>query len=751
LKVPDIAMAKQRTAAAVLELVKLADMYMVPVTDNARAISRQTDTYLATAAAENLKKLLGVWTVWQLYEAEDENFIIFPASTDPKAEDDEKGYNVLFNAYEAAVYSDMKFLDHNDLSYYLLNAAKYKIRTAKMIRNMVRFADSRGAHVDDSVRDLAECTEERAAMEVNKIHGLLKAGYYVNSKEVVKAFYSVPRMNYTMWNRIVESRIPEMPEASDPKSAISEFYSDISDVLTDIGEGIAGAQMALDETAINTQREMLADEELLPYGLYASRYVIPETEFTAKIEVGVTNEEEFHIDSDGAPISCSKVKVMTAFSNAAYDSRYNKDKVQRSSLRIKYVPAPMPAAVKVPDVKGLMLKQAKEILENAAVRGVFIGVDGFTFTCDDGLVIAQSMPGGEIMLASKPLVLTVKEIEIEEPIPEPAGRILAIARLTSVRDAEETPEKPLPEPEPVETPPSKILATARLTSVKDTTETTEKPLPEPEPAETATRTIPADGLKSRIADINLSAVDIGTISMADALKAKVPETKITDVAGAEKKDTEEIEKKDVVDTSASVPISRTDALKMDVPLTKRMDTVETETEKKETVEVEKKETAEIEKKEVVDTKAADTSVSAPITRTDTLKTKVLETKITDVAETEKKEVAEEKKEVVDTKAADTSVSAPISRTDALKATVLEIKRTDVVEEEKKEAAEIEKKEVADTSTAAAAKTAVRTADLKTTVIEPAKTNTVETEKREVVDTKAADTTALKTAAVKKSL
>jgi len=158
---------------------------------------------------------------------------------------------------------------------------------------------------------------------------------------------------------------------------------------------------------MRTQKEILEDETLSGYGMSATWYVMPEAEFTMKLELGVAKEENLEVNLDGKVVMNSKTKVVAALSNATYNSLYNLHSKQESTLRVKFVPVPMPAVVIVPEVTGLSLTAARKAL--SSVNTVYMGRDGTAWMSNSGLVVSQSVKGGDVMLADRTLIVTVEE------------------------------------------------------------------------------------------------------------------------------------------------------------------------------------------------------------------------------------------------------------------------------------------------------------------------------------------------------
>ncbi|MCL2031961.1 MAG: PASTA domain-containing protein [Methanomassiliicoccaceae archaeon] len=194
-----------------------------------------------------------------------------------------------------------------------------------------------------------------------------------------------------------------------PDNSIGEFYSDIESVLTSIGEGLASAQRVLDIGAMETQKKIWEDDTLSGYGLTATWYAMPEAEFTIKMEISTSTEETVEFDASGKATRVPRTRIKAAMSNAKYNSLYKTDTVQESTLRVRFVPVPMPERLQVPNVVGLDLESARAALGEASVNAFFTDKSGEVWTAGDGMVIAQSIPGGELITVERMITAIVRD------------------------------------------------------------------------------------------------------------------------------------------------------------------------------------------------------------------------------------------------------------------------------------------------------------------------------------------------------
>jgi len=236
-----------------------------------------------------------------------------------------------------------------------------------------------------------------------------------------------------------------------PSTAVGDFYADITDILTSLGRGLANAQKELDIGAIQMQKAILEDETLSGYGLSANWFVMPEAEFNMRMELGVSEEEKIEGTVSGKA-QTRGVKMMAALSNAKYNSLYESESKQESSLRVRFVPVPMPTVVKIPNVVGSPVASARAALAGASVNAMFISEKGEAWTADSGKVALQSIPGGEVMLAEKVLVVTVNTTGVPPASPKPSTP--APSTPAPSTPAPSTPAPSTPAPSTPSTPPA---------------------------------------------------------------------------------------------------------------------------------------------------------------------------------------------------------------------------------------------------------------------------------------------------------
>lgn len=194
----------------------------------------------------------------------------------------------------------------------------------------------------------------------------------------------------------------------------SGFFSDLSEVITEIGVGIAGAQHALDLSSIDIQNTILKDEELAAYGINATWYTIPEVNFDLKMEYMMMEEST---ESGSKPKSGSLFKRMyIGPSNAKYNNYFKSSMTGESTLSLRFVPLPPPERfterIIMPDLIGMSKEEAEEELglDGILIKGIEI-IRGKTSNEKNSQVTYQSiMPGKIVLINEKPeLKVTLDE------------------------------------------------------------------------------------------------------------------------------------------------------------------------------------------------------------------------------------------------------------------------------------------------------------------------------------------------------
>ncbi|WP_424404908.1 DUF4332 domain-containing protein [Pasteurella sp. PK-2025] len=213
---------------------------------------------------------------------------------------------------------------------------------------------------------------------------LMNAGIYSiedlkkrTPKEIVnrvKAQNEMTALNEEMIIKIIGDRFSKLPNFEDShirrelvasESKAPSMYANLSEMIAELGRGIGEAQRALDQSAIEVQNQILADDRLYSMGLQATWYTMPEAEFTLKMDYVVTEEK----NSAGKPLG-HNIKVVP--DNATYSNYFKSERRESSSVRLRFLPIPMENRmldrIYMPDLS--VCKQVDEIIRMLKENGI---------------------------------------------------------------------------------------------------------------------------------------------------------------------------------------------------------------------------------------------------------------------------------------------------------------------------------------------------------------------------------------------
>ena len=128
---------------------------------------------------------------------------------------------------------------------------------------------------------------------------------------------------------------PVLEEEVVTKDTTPSIYSDLSSVITELGKGVGQAQHELDLNSLRIQNDILQDDRLYGMGLQATWYVMPEVEFTMKMDYSVYEEK-----TEKGEVKPNSTKISILPSNATYSNLFKSTKKEESSVRLRIVPIP---------------------------------------------------------------------------------------------------------------------------------------------------------------------------------------------------------------------------------------------------------------------------------------------------------------------------------------------------------------------------------------------------------------------------
>jgi len=143
-----------------------------------------------------------------------------------------------------------------------------------------------------------------------------------------------------------------------------EMFTDMVDMVVNLGRGIAIAQQEMDEQAIRTQKEINTDPKLRGMGLTASWFTIPDATFNLKLNYSISREES-------STSAAGKSKFLVTPANARSQNYFKLNEGMQSELSIKFASVPPPPQVSqpivVPTLIGKTLDEAKTVLADAGL------------------------------------------------------------------------------------------------------------------------------------------------------------------------------------------------------------------------------------------------------------------------------------------------------------------------------------------------------------------------------------------------
>ncbi|MBO4695683.1 MAG: DUF4332 domain-containing protein [Lachnospiraceae bacterium] len=200
------------------------------------------------------------------------------------------------------------------------------------------------------------------------------------------------------------------------------FGTDLSDIITDLGTGIAQAQMNMDLASVNMQKKILEDPEMAALGFNATWYTIPEVSFSLKMEYSYSENGE------------RKISVVPM--NATYNNAFSAERSELSTLSLRFVPIPAPQGltdrIAVPDFVGMTKDEAAEAASTLGLRVEFVLSSEPCKVDQSTMVTLQNLSPGTIVMGNQMIRMVYVEGKSRELLKRLVGSINN--RLTYVRN-----------------------------------------------------------------------------------------------------------------------------------------------------------------------------------------------------------------------------------------------------------------------------------------------------------------------------
>lgn len=271
---------------------------------------------------------------------------------------------------KAAIYDSLQLADATDTPAKRASLAEKTGIAPVVLYSLAKQADLlRCETIDTSeaeklVRAGVRCVADLTTVNLDRLLEFLKNGVIfpdVNEYQAVEWIASAMGTTSTFEPDPSDTGNPEIFPVRKKASLVhsSAYGSDLSDIITELGVGIAQAQRQLDLASLEIQKEILADAEMAALGFNATWYAIPEASFTLKMEYTYSETGE------------KKINVVPM--NASYNNIFNTTRAEESTLSLRFVPIPAPDSVtqrvNMPDLVGLTLEDAKQLLDELGLTG----------------------------------------------------------------------------------------------------------------------------------------------------------------------------------------------------------------------------------------------------------------------------------------------------------------------------------------------------------------------------------------------
>ncbi|SDB15092.1 protein of unknown function [Pseudobutyrivibrio sp. YE44] len=315
---------------------------------------------------------------------------------------------------------------------------KAKIRTFKQFYDATRTIEQRMELAEKTKFNVATITNWAVQAELLRVDAIypdlaldmMNAGIYsvkqlksMTTKEVFELVKSKD-----VYSTITEDKIDKILKSSvrsakafedesirkhlvDEENSITAptIYSDLSDMISNLGKGIAEAQLALDQSSIDIQNRILQDDLLYNMGLQATWYVMPEAEFTLKMDYAVSEMR----DTTGQTLTSS---ISAVPSNATFNNIFKTEKREESTLKLRFVPIPAEdkktKRIFMPDFSSFTsVEEIEDAMEQCGIENYIISPEGTDKYRDETIKVVDQSPEPHtlMLLDSEIPVVTVEK------------------------------------------------------------------------------------------------------------------------------------------------------------------------------------------------------------------------------------------------------------------------------------------------------------------------------------------------------
>jgi len=245
------------------------------------------------------------------------------------------------------------------------------------------------------VADLAECKTEKVLQRLAQLNTTSKAA--LPSADQLKKWKGLAGdLKTVLYPDAEDLPYPDLIDTNleGQNNPREEMFTDMVEMVTNLGRGIAVAQQEMDEQAIRTQKLINAKQRLRDMGLMATWFTIPDATFNLKMNYSLVREQGAEHD---APAGSQRFRIMPI--NARTQNYFKLSEGMQSELNIRFASLPPPPQISqpitVPSLVGKTLEEAKVLLAAENLRtGTVTTVSGEPAGSNDTNVTAQSPEPG---------------------------------------------------------------------------------------------------------------------------------------------------------------------------------------------------------------------------------------------------------------------------------------------------------------------------------------------------------------------
>jgi hypothetical protein len=211
-----------------------------------------------------------------------------------------------------------------------------------------------------------------------------------------------------------------------PRGAVADLLAEsvaapLGEVIAAVGQGVAEAQRALDESALAATLAIYEEQGdagmalLREIGYRPTFYVLPDTacEVQVSMRIGGTGSADGSAGTTRIPGAIGKGRTYVTPVDAGFQQRFGFQATAAAKLTFRIVPVPPPSALDdarpMPALIGKPAPDALALLDRMGLAATLVDKDGKPVSDAAGRkVAAQGVEAGRLAPLADPVVLTVE-------------------------------------------------------------------------------------------------------------------------------------------------------------------------------------------------------------------------------------------------------------------------------------------------------------------------------------------------------